>query len=132
MKVSDLTLKRLDARLLHEVLVDIRDNGAEFQEAGICYNVDMHDRVHGTRGHHAVTRLLRVLVATWPERCRGTLFDVSGFDGPRAMHDGRFYPVGGLDEYDREQEDGTLWHNPRRIALLEYLIKRTEELSHEC
>lgn len=38
------------------------------------------------------------------------------------------YPVGGEDEYEAEVEAETLWQNPRRLELLNWLIAHAEEL----
>ena len=35
------------------------------------------------------------------------------------------YPVGGYDEYIDEIKAGTIWQNPRRLELLDYLIEQT-------
>lgn len=43
---------------------------------------------------------------------------------PKRFND-RAYPVGGYDEYIDEDKAGTIWQNPRRLELLDYLIEQT-------
>lgn len=56
-------------------------------------------------------RVMCRLLARWP--------DAAGLDAN--------YPVEGLRyEYMVSQRDGTVWQNPRRIALLDWMIKELE------
>lgn len=59
---------------------------------------------------------LYCLIKCWPDiwRCP---------DGKSDMT----YPVGGKSEYGKEFDNGTLWSNPRRIALLNWLIDTLEK-----
>lgn len=43
---------------------------------------------------------------------------------PESIGD-KYCPVGGEAEYIKESICGTIWQNPRRLALLDYLIEQT-------
>lgn len=79
----------------------IRDEGPQIPSSGICANVD-----------YLGTRLPASLLLEWP-----------GSIDPLAA-----YPVeGSLSVYNRDAAEGTLWKNPRRLALLDWLIDTIEK-----
>lgn len=73
---------------------------------GICENVRAIDR------NPEIHRQLWELMAKWPD----------------AVQDNRWYPVeGDMSLYMYAVRDRALWQNPRRIALLDWLIKELEK-----
>lgn len=107
--------------LLNHVLVEV--DAARFSrpswfntDAGICCVADelifewvVQGRITCDQGDDAC-ELLDNLIHNWPER--NTVFSC--------------YPVGGLNEYEIESGRGTIWDNPRRIELLQWLIEETK------
>lgn len=92
-------------RVLLDTLRNIRDNGAPLRRDGICVNV-----MHLTRAN-PVPYLglgLDVLIEQWPKRV------------------GIIYPIGGYTEYNNDRYHNTVWTNPRRIELLNWLITQLE------
>ena len=59
---------------------------------------------------------LNTQIALWPE-CH---VDASG-------NKDISYPVGGHDEYWMEQYQNTIWENPKRLRLVEFLIMQAEQ-----
>lgn len=74
--------------------------------AGICFNVEL--ALQFTEVGQFKQRLSD-LMEGWPDR-----------------FDSYAYPVDGYDEYDAGKTAGELWDNPRRWALLDWLIERTK------
>lgn len=55
-----------------------------------------------------------------------TVSDLMGY-WPGLSEEGSYaYPVGGKDEFRDGIANGTLWSNPRRLELLDYLIEVTK------
>lgn len=60
-----------------------------------------------------IHRIFDEMIATWPNcYCNGWDFDKS-----------TTFPIGGSIEYFNERDTNTLWINPKRIELLNYLIE---------
>ena len=84
---------------------------------GICCNAQdyIRDLTETELEYDKACRALNGYMKQWPEAC-----------------DAESYPVGGWQEYNKGLESRTLWQNPRRIELLNWLIKTlTEELENE-
>jgi len=92
-----------------EALKKIRDDGPVRDYVGICGNVE--DLTEETMPYE-----LRELMAEWPANAA-------------KLHSLRQkYPVEGAGGgYDAGVEAGTLWQNPRRHELLDWLIKELEK-----
>ena len=79
----------------------IRDEGPQIPSSGICANMT-----------YLGTSLPEDLLAAWPD----------GIENPESC------PVeGSFDCYCQSGYLGTLWQNPRRLALLDWLIDTIEE-----
>lgn len=74
-----------------------------FQSAGICFNVLCQLPVDDCLDE------MYALMERWP-----------------GASDDEDFPVGGDCEYYQEVEDGTLWQNPARLELLDWLIDQLE------
>jgi len=74
---------------------------------GICGNVIMQ---MGNAYSKKTTKHIQKLRAAWPLNETG----------------GCYYPVGGYYEYMADQSNRTMWQNPRRIQLLQWMIEQTE------
>lgn len=102
-------------RLLLDALRYIRDVGPIHRHVGICSNVrEVLKRIGGPEINlygSAVMYRMHQMFETWPRAAV-----------PNAWH----YPVCGRKEYDMESWVGTLWTNPRRIELLNWLIVQLE------
>ena len=91
-----------------EALKKIRDDGPVRDYVGICENVE--DLTEETLPYE-----LKELMVGWPANAA-------------KLHSLRQnYPVeGSRDGYEAGAEAGTLWENPRRHELLDWLIKELE------
>ena len=100
---------------LLEALKAVRDKSRD-ETAGICLNAQIRLRKHtdGTlRQAHMeeACSSMQSLMCRWPESK-----DLTGR-----------YPIEGSEpEYAQAMRRKTLWRNPRRIALLEWMIKELE------
>ena len=99
-------MNNVNKRLLLDALRHIRDVGAPVRNDGICYNVSRLTRPLVETNYHLL-KVLDSLIHKWPKK-----------DSSLA------YPVGGIKEFFWELKNGTLWNNPRRIELLNWLIMR--------
>ena len=88
-------------RRLVKTLRDIRDNGPLMQTAGICINVA------AMVGDEELAEL-KALLPKWPDRARSANFPVEG---------------NAIDH----MRDLNKWKNPRRLALLDWLIATLEK-----
>ena len=90
-------------------LIDLRDKGPIIRADGICPHIDsyMHHNYHDDKPLRlAVNRLRHHLMETWP--------DSSGDSS---------FPVDGYEEYFSHADK---WSNPRRLALLNWMIAQLE------
>lgn len=105
-------------KALHEALCALRDAIPALRDGvsvkcfapyiGICNNVAGYlSRVEDNDEYLLAIERLYELSTTWPER------------DPRTM----CYPVGGEREYE---DKAHLWTNPRRLALLDWMIEETK------
>lgn len=88
-------------------LINLRDAGPAVPANGICPHIYSYVLTHYPNYKHAVRNLQHHLMETWP--------DSSG--------DSHF-PVDGYEEYFSISADK--WSNPRRIALLHWMIAQLE------
>lgn len=97
----------VDKQRLHKALSQVKEK-REFPGEGICPNVN-HYLLQDYRIIEAAAsfEILKELMKEWPD---------AGFN--------IYYPIDGFVEYVRA---GDLWENPRRLALLDYLIEQTKE-----
>ena len=58
---------------------------------------------------------LRAQFALWPE-CHRHLDNTKNI----------VFPVGHMNEFDKESFNGTLWNNPKRLELLDFLINQAK------
>lgn len=100
MSIEQLVLQRL---------IEVRDGNR--LETGICGNVLSVFKTCDHRYDQA-NELLDELVLRWP--------------GGGESFGSLIYPIGGHREYHEEKDAGTLWQNPRRLALLNWLIVQLE------
>ena len=107
-------MKWLIKRELHRALVAVK-TGPVNQMHGICGNVSQ--KLHSRRWwrewlapYGMCMHELRNLAAAWPSRHRTQ----------------PLYPVDGLGTYGYELSMATLWDNPRRWQLLDWLIEETK------
>jgi len=77
------------------------------RQQGICANVILE---MGNSYSKKTTKRIHKLMAAWP------LNETGGY----------YYPVGGIEQYRVEEKEGILWHNPRRVQLLQWMIEQTE------
>jgi len=92
---------------LLEILKDLRDNPSRRKEwCGICSNV----RQHPGNEKDEASLYISWLTRKWPD---------AGEDWQ--------YPVGGVKEYSLERAKDTIWQNPRRLALLDWMIAELEK-----
>lgn len=97
-------------RILLEALRRIRDEGAPIRSGGICRNAAILMKRHNEdRYFDNEHRLLYELVSQCP-----------------ALTNWWPFPVEGAADFYNDQEAGTLWQNPRRIELLNWLIVQLE------
>lgn len=73
---------------------------------GICANVHAYFGKHGDESIY-----LKNIMRQWEGKATFTCM----------------YPVGGPEEYDRESLSQTLWLNPRRLELLDWLIEELQK-----
>lgn len=92
---------------LLEALRHIRTHGPASTLCGICGNVA------DICGYYsAAMSQLEALIVTWPDRASDDRFPVEGCIFEYALDDNK-------------------WQNPRRIALLDWLIAQLEEQQHD-
>lgn len=91
-----------------EALKKIRDDGPVCDYVGICGNIEELTK-------ETMPYALKELMVEWPANA-AKLYSLR-----------QNYPVEGTeDEYELSAEAGTLWENPRRHELLDWLIKELE------
>lgn len=101
--MTNPTTTRL-AKLLAE-LINLRANlDAAPTDLAICHTIC--SRLVPIQG---VCSMLASISNHWPERAESNIFPVDGFDG-----------------YSKDFEKGTMWKNPKRIKLLDFLIERIQ------
>ena len=93
---------------LIDALKRIKTDGPVHADVGICVNV-------AKTVSWCAADQLKPLLAKWPH--------VYTDEGGYAWGE---YPVGGYTEYTIGKIDGTLWDNPRRWQLLDWLIEQLE------
>lgn len=94
-------------------LIDLRDAGPTIPADGICPHIDSYVRRHYAKPlQHAVRLLRHHLMETWP--------DSSGDSS---------FPVDGYEEYFSHADK---WSNPRRLALLNWMIAQLEGYTQSC
>lgn len=113
------TKKELHLALVHLKHMVMRDYPPR---GGICCAV--HDELLARCGAWTAKladEMLEALFKKWPAVYKG--------DGAhsRKKPDRMEFPVGGLVEYQHNSAEKTLWENPRRIELLNWLIEQTKE-----
>jgi len=92
---------------LLEILKDLRDHPDSRRKGyGICTNV----RHHPGNEKDEASLYISWLTRKWPN---------AGEDWQ--------YPVGGVEEYAYEANTYTIWQNPRRLALLDWMIAELEK-----
>ena len=85
---------------IHRQLLQIK-SGHRAPDIGICNNLDP------IRSSYAQRKFINAILS-WPQR-KGK---------------GHSYPVeGSMSKYSQSSKEYTLWSNPRRIKLLDYLIE---------
>lgn len=99
MSIEQLVLQRL---------IEVRDGNR--LEVGICGNVLSIFETCDLKYDQA-DELLDELILRWPERDESFI-----------------YPIGGQRQYHEERDAGTLWQNPRRLALLNWMIEELESV----
>jgi len=95
-------------RNLLTALMSIRDNGAVVRDEGICHNIKL--LLLGANRKYLLHSMdyLHQLMMEWPKKFSW------------------LFPVGGIIEYDKDNFNNTMWTNPKRIELLNWLIMRLE------
>jgi len=101
-------MNSVNKRILLDTLRHIRDVGAPIRTDGICYNVSRLTRPL-MKVNYQLLKALDCLMRKWPNK-----------------HPSVYYPIGGVDEYNYELINDTIWRNPRRIELLNWLITQLE------
>lgn len=84
------------------------------RDHGICGNVDIYFYNANEDDELALRELNNLLIEYMRESTGATVT-------PGSLC--QLYPVGGKDEYVEESDDGTLWDNPKRLALLDWLLE---------
>lgn len=96
---------------LLQILKQLKEQPAHL-DMGICGNV--RELSPDTEAWVVNGKLLRSLLGKWPDKAEN--------------HHHDHYPVeGSCVEYLIDSQQAILWRNPRRIALLDWLIKELEE-----
>ena len=90
--------------LLKQTLEGILSGQARDFDTSICSNLD------NKFGEYSGSRMVVYFASRWPDR------------HPTAG----VYPVGGYEEWSHNLTEGTLWENPKRLALVEHCIKECE------
>lgn len=93
---------------LLDALRDIRDDGPPLTADGICFNVE--ELVPETENGQTQDEL-QLLMSRWPHADANSTYPVEGH----------------AERYMCAQRMGTVWQNPRRIALLDWMIKELEK-----
>ena len=91
--------------LLLDQLIDLRDNLDKAPETGIC--PAMYYRMNQVKG---TLEVLGSITREWPERNQSAS-----------------YPVDGHEGYHKDYTNKTLWKNPKRLALLDFIIKEIQD-----
>ena len=102
---------------LLEALRQIKSN-PPYQAYGICGNLEallIKESEELGRVYFRLGDELGELFKAWPD-CR-RLFGMPDIG----------FPVGGHIQYRQEVKNGTLWQNPKRIALLDWCIQTLEK-----
>lgn len=113
------TKKELHLALVHLIRMVMRGSPPH---CGICCAV--YDELQARCGAWTAKlaeEMLDALFKKWPAVYKG--------NGARSRKkpDRIEFPVGGLAEYQHNSAEKTLWENPRRIELLDWLIEQTKE-----
>jgi hypothetical protein len=90
--------------LLKQTLEAILSGQARDSDVSICNNLD------NKFGSYSGSRMVVYFASRWPDRDRAAAI----------------YPVGGYEEWSHNLAEGTLWENPKRLALVEHCIKECD------
>lgn len=98
---------REDKQELLNTLVDIASSKVKFTDTGICGN----SYIYAELPQWVISDILKEMFAYWPDchKLLGVTADVR-------------HPVGGYMEFKNGYANDTLWDNPRRTELLDWLI----------
>jgi len=99
---------------LHAALLELRSRVRRYAEKGYSSTLRTDSGICGNlrimTGRWDEYNLCEKLCDKWPGRSSETC-----------------YPVGGYDEFCEEELNGTMWNNPRRLELLDWLIEETKQ-----
>ena len=96
-------------------LLEIKNGIKVNRKTGICENLTFCFSKNNLSFSVYMRYWLKEQFQSWPE-CH--VYE----DGDKPIS----YPVGGWDEFFIEQDNNTLWENPKRICLLNFLISQSE------
>ena len=99
---------------LLEALKKIKENPDK--RRGICFNLFYLIAELSDKEFRDTDESLKSLFKQWPDHHRKG-------DGSLDLD----FPVGGYMEFTKQSCDGTLWQNPKRIALLDWCIQTLEK-----
>ena len=91
---------------LINALIHLKEQGPWAPRNGICTNIHMFLEQAEFLERRLPTIEFKASVKAWP----------------KAVGDEEDYPVGGADEYIAEKRIATVWQNPRRLELLDFII----------
>ena len=99
-------------------LLEIKEGVNVNKNEGICFNLYLYtDHNRNIKPTGIINNeWLKEQFQSWPE-CH------VHEDGTKSLG----FPVGGAVEYWEEKDKGTLWKNPRRLKLLDYLIEQASK-----
>jgi hypothetical protein len=97
--------------ILHQALVHVKNDPNKMKNYGICGHVNMY--MSHTKEYrcvrHSVNALLDRYINRWPVKL-----------------DGAEHGLSPIPNYWEECAERTLWDNPKRLELLDWLIEQTE------
>ncbi len=104
------------SEILLEIFTKLKNKGPFDRGAGICFNT-FYNFGLGHRNREEVNEKLNQLISSWPD------IKKNEDQTPNTLH-----PVeGNFDDYGKAAMSETLWENPRRLALLDFMIKTLEK-----
>ena len=98
---------------LINALIHLKEHGPWVKNHGICINVwcfadesNLRESPKYQLYRDDITFAMERAIHKWPNK--------------HELHD--FHPVGGASEYTEAVKNGTVWQNPRRLELLDFII----------
>lgn len=108
--------------LVLSALRHLKEHGPLYDQYGICYNAEQHIKRHtGVLINLPYAPWFRTLIHYWPDRW---------ISPDNNLFEELTFPVDGPDEY-MDSDIDNLWANPRRLALLDYLIEQIRPLTFQ-